>query len=57
MNIIVLKYVQLVCVAFFFDTIKCDNLPLEAARDDILLNREAACMAACMETNLTSVNL
>lgn len=57
MSVIVLKYVQLVCVAFLFDNIKCENLALgAAARDDVLLNREAGCMVACMEANSTVVS-
>lgn len=57
MHPVVIKYVQLVCVAFLFDNISCDNLSLEASRDDFWLNREASCMAACMEKNLTAVSI
>lgn len=55
MHTIVLKYVQLFCIALLFDNVSCDNISLEASRNDMLLNREVGCMAACMQMNLTAV--
>lgn len=57
MHTIVIKYVQLFCIALLFDNVSCDNLSLEASRDDVLLNRETGCMAACMEKNETAVRI
>lgn len=57
MHTIVLKYVQLFCIALLFDNVSCDNISLEASRNDMLLNREVGCMAACMEMNLTAVRI
>lgn len=57
MHPVVIKYVQLVCIAFLFDNISCDNLSLKASRDDFWLNRTASCMAVCMQTNLTAVSI
>lgn len=55
MHAIVIKYVQLFCIALLFDNVSCDNHSLEASRDDVLLNREAGCTAICLERNLTAV--
>ncbi|XP_055325419.1 tyrosine-protein kinase receptor torso-like isoform X2 [Sitodiplosis mosellana] len=55
MHKIVLKYVQLFCIALFFDNVSCDNISLEASRNDMLLNQEVGCTAACMQTNSTAV--
>lgn len=55
MHTIVIKYVQLFCIALLFDNASCDNLPLEASRDNLFLNCQAGCTAVCMERNLTAV--
>lgn len=57
MHTIVLKYVQLFCIALLFDNVSCDNISLEASRNDMLLNREVGCTAACMQMNLTAVRI
>lgn len=57
MHPIVIKYMHLACFALLFESISCDNLALEASRDDVLLNREAGCVAACMEKNVTAVRV
>lgn len=55
MHTIVIKYVQLFCIAFLFDNVSCKNLRLDASHDDALLNCQAGCTAVCMERNLTAV--
>lgn len=55
MQTIIIRYLQLFCIAVLFDNVECDKLPLEASRDDVLLNRETGCTAACMVKNITAV--
>lgn len=55
MQAIVIKYVQLICIVFLFENVKCDTLSLDGSQDDVLLNRWAGCTAACMIKNVTAV--
>lgn len=55
MQTIMIKYLQLFCIATSFDNVQCDNLPLEASQDDVLLIREGVCTAGCMAKNIAAV--
>lgn len=57
MQTIVIKCLQSFCIAHLFANVYCDNILLDASRDDVLLNREAGCMATCMIKNVTSVRM
>ncbi|XP_052873677.1 tyrosine-protein kinase receptor torso [Anopheles cruzii] len=49
MHVIVLKYVQVLCITIFFsNNINCDKLLLHNEREDQDLYRIGACTAACM---------
>uniref|UniRef100_A0A182NJS0 Heparan-alpha-glucosaminide N-acetyltransferase catalytic domain-containing protein n=1 Tax=Anopheles dirus TaxID=7168 RepID=A0A182NJS0_9DIPT len=49
MHVIVLKYVQVLCITIFFsNNINCDKLLLHNEREDQELYRIGACTAACM---------
>lgn len=55
MHTIVLKYVQLFCIALLFDNASCESKPLAASQNDTRLNGEVGCTAECMQTNSTAV--
>lgn len=48
MYAIVTKYVQIFCIAIFFDNVSCDQMLLKEAQNDFMLIQETACMALCM---------
>lgn len=49
MHVIVLKYVQVLCITIFFsNNINCDKLLLHNEQEDQELYRIGACTAACM---------
>ncbi|XP_050089735.1 tyrosine-protein kinase receptor torso [Anopheles aquasalis] len=49
MHVIVLKYVQVLCITIFFsNNVNCDKLLLHNEREDQDLYRIGACTAACM---------
>lgn len=48
MHAIVTKYMQIFCIAVFFDNVSCDQMPLREAKADYILIGEAACTAACI---------
>lgn len=54
---IVKKYVHFICTALLFESVSCDNLALEASKNDTQLNSEIGCTAACMERNVTAVRI
>lgn len=55
MQTIIVKCVQLFCIAILFENIYCDKIPLNGSRDDVLLNHEVGCTAACMAKNVSAV--
>lgn len=56
MQTIVIKYLQVICIGILFENVKCEHLRFDASQqEDIQLNREIGCMAACMVENRTSV--
>lgn len=57
MHTIIIKCLQLFCIAFLFANVYCDNISLDASQDDVLSNREAGCMATCMVKNGTAVRI
>lgn len=56
MYVIVLKYVQLFCITVFFNSLNCDQLLLHNDREDRELYITAACVAKCLNSNITQVS-
>lgn len=56
MNAIILKYIQLLCVAALFDSVKCDQFMMEQSPDEHLLERTIGCTATCIRDNPTYVS-
>lgn len=55
MQTIIVKCVQLFCITLLFENVFCDNIPLNASRDDVLLYHEIGCGAACMVKHVSAV--
>lgn len=48
MHAIVSTYIQLFCIAVFFDSIHCDQMHMNTTQDDYLSHQETACTAECV---------
>lgn len=59
MQAIVIKYIQLFCVAVLFDNVSCDQMELKNYKDDKLFYQTASCTAACLKrySNMVSSSL
>lgn len=58
MDAIVVKYLQIFCIALLSGNIICDSLTLNTSIDDEKkLIREATCTATCLQRNLTAVRV
>lgn len=57
MQAIVIKYIQLFCVAVLFDNVSCDQILLKNYKDDLLFYQTTSCAASCLRnyTNKVSV--
>lgn len=59
MQAIVIKYIQLFCVAVLFDNVSCDQLRLKNYKDDLLFYQTTSCAASCLRdfTNKVSTKV
>lgn len=58
MEVIILKYVQLICVTMFFTNhANCDKIDMNNTQSDLNLFKTAGCIANCMENELVSFNM
>lgn len=48
MHVILIKYVQLICISVFLKTANCEELLLESEKDELELNTVAACTSKCL---------
>lgn len=48
MHVLLIKYVQLICISVFLKTVNCEELLIENERDEIELNVVAACTSKCL---------
>ena len=57
MEVIILKYVQLICITMFFtNNANCDKLDMKNTQSDQNLFKTAGCIANCLE-NQTMVSI
>lgn len=57
MQAIVIKYIQLFCVAVLFDNVSCDPIVLKNYQDDLLFYKTTSCTASCLQENSNKVSL
>lgn len=57
MQAIVIKYIQLFCVAVLFDNVSCDQMMLKNYKDDLLFYQTTSCTASCLKNYANKVSL
>lgn len=48
MHVLLIKYVQLICISVFLKSVNCEELLIENEKDEIELNVVAACTSKCL---------
>lgn len=56
MQAIVIKYIQIFCVAVLFDNVSCDQIMLKNYEDDLLFYQTTSCTASCLKDNVNKVS-
>lgn len=53
MHVLLIKYVQLICISVVFNTVNCEELLIEdEAMDELELNKVAACTSKCLRDDI-----